>query len=140
MKNGLKGAWVCLILCAVITALLCILVPLKHTICFWVTLFAQVCALALAAGVLVRDGKLEESVCRIPGWPMSRMVIGVLVMQLLICALLIVFSDCCPWLVAAIVECLVLTVDAAALSVPETDEAEENSVTADAAAPEDDRQ
>ena len=119
MTSGNKGAWCCWGLCLLVAVLLAVLLPVSHAVCFWVTLLAMACCFALEAGVLVHAGRHPEAGCRIPGWPMSRVVIGVTVMGLLVGFILLALSDKCPWLVAVIVEGLVMTVDAAALSSPD---------------------
>lgn len=127
MNKGIKTAWICWILSLVIFAAVAIMVDVPRNACFWVAVFGMVMGFVLTAVTLRSCALHPEGGTGVMGMPLERAVVGVLLLQLFIGVVLVALCKVCPWLVAALVECLSLTVDAAALSrkAPGTEQAQE---------------
>ena len=99
---------------ALLAAVLCAaLLPFAHTMTFLIAAVGLLMSFALSA-VALRRGKEAKS--DLMGMPLWQMAVGTLFIQLIAAFLLMYFAGSCSWLIAVVVEGLILCVDAAALT------------------------
>ena len=116
MKKEITAGWLVWAGCLIVSAVLGIFLPVTRNACFWVAVLGIVMVLVLCAFTLSGCAGRPDSRSIVMSMPLPRMVIGVLLLQLVVGFAFMALAYVCPWVVAAVVECLVLTVDAAALS------------------------
>lgn len=115
MKHRVTPMWILWGVSLAAMAAAAILMPVPRNACYYVTLLAIVSGLILSACVLVKLGREPDAVSGIGTLPLHQVVMGIMVMQLIVGVGLLALSGVCPWIVAALVACLFLTVDAFAL-------------------------
>ena len=111
-----KLTWILWGVALVAVIVLAIVLPLTYSVTFWIALLGLLLSFALSA-MAFRQGPQAKS--QLLGMPLWQMAVGTLVIQLVIGFVLMALAGICPWLVATLVEGLVLCVDAFALSQPE---------------------
>ena len=118
MKNMNSHAWILWGIALAVFAAAALLLPFVHTAVFWLTLVCSLAMFALTAGVFVRafrrGGTLES---KLLGWPVFRVALTMLPVQLVISLVLMALSALCPVWVALLAEVLVCAAALAMLTV-----------------------
>ena len=118
MKKLTGHVWVLWAIALAVTAALAVLIPFVHNAVYWIALGCTALMYVITAAVFYRvmrrDGKLES---KILGWPILRVALTALVIQVIAGFVLLAVAPWCPVWVAVLVEVIIFAVTFAILTV-----------------------
>lgn len=113
-----KHAWLLWTITLILVIVLSVVIPFAKTLTYFITCLATLAMFGMAAYAFklsFRQGDTLES--KLLGWPIFRAALGTLTVQVIVHFVLLACAGFCPWIVAALVEMVILCVAAFALTV-----------------------